>query len=252
MRMIVDALAAQHAELGTLLEGLDDLGWRRDTPCDGWDVAAVVLHLAQSDEIALASARGRFRERIDGLAGGDTARAASVEDGVEQLVAGERDSPPAEIHERWLVGAATLREELSSIDPHERVLWVIGDMAARTLATTRLAETWIHTRDVAVALEVELPPTDRLWHIARLAWRTLPYAFAREGRPMCGPVAFHLTAPDGAAWDFVPEDDAVHAITGDALDLCLVAARRVRPEQTSLRGEGPDAAVVLEIVRTWA
>lgn len=252
MRTIVDALAAQHGELGGLLEDLGEAGWRRDTPCEGWDVAAVVLHLAQSDEIALASVQGRFHERIDALAGGDAAGSRSVDEGVELLVAQERDSPSTEIYERWSRVAATLRQELAVADPHQRVWWVMGDMAARTLATTRLAETWIHTRDVAVALGIELAPTDRLWHVARLAWRTLPHAFARAGRALPGPVAFDLTAPDGGTWDFSPEADAPNVITGDAYELCLVAARRVPWRSTSLRGEGPDADAVLDLVRTWA
>ena len=76
-------------------------------------------------------------------------------------------------------------------DPHARVTWVAGELSARTLATTRLAETWIHTGDVAPAFGSS-SPTVRLWHIARLAWRTLPYAFARPGAT--GPVAFELRA----------------------------------------------------------
>ena len=75
--------------------------------------------------------------------------------------------------------------------------WVSGDLSARTLATTRLSECWIHTGDVAEALGVELEPPDRLWHIARLAWRTVPYAFARAGRDAPGPVAFELRGPNG-------------------------------------------------------
>ncbi len=252
MRPIVDALAAQHAELAGLLEGLDEAGWHRDTPCEGWDVADVVLHLAQSDEIALASVRGRFREHVGALGGGDTAAGTSVDEGVDRLVVEERGSPTAEIHARWSRASTTLRAEMSTVDPRARVWWVVGDMAARTLATTRLAETWIHTGDVAAALGVDLAPTDRLWHIARLAWRTLPHAFTRAARPTPGPVAFHLTAPDGDTWEFRPDAAVVNAITGDALDLCLVAARRIRAEETSLRGEGPDAAAVLELVRTWA
>ncbi len=39
-------------------------------------------------------------------------------------------------------------------------------------ATTRLAEAWLHTGDVLEPLGIEQPATDRLWHIARLAWRT--------------------------------------------------------------------------------
>jgi uncharacterized protein (TIGR03084 family) len=132
------------------------------------------------------------------------------------------------------------------------VPWVAGDLAVRTLATTRLAETWIHTGDVAHALGVDLAPTDRLRLIARLAWRTIPYAFGRDGRELHGPVAFHLRGPSGDAWDFDPDEPAVTTITGDAHELCLVAARRVDPSDTSLAGEGPDADAVLQLVRTYA
>jgi uncharacterized protein (TIGR03084 family) len=125
-------------------------------------------------------------------------------------------------------------------------------MSVRTLATTRLAETWIHTGDVADALDVELAPAPRLRHVARLAWRTIPYAFARAGRELHGPVAFELSGPDGDAWDFAPDDDPLTTITGDGVDLCLVAARRVDPAKTSLTGTGPDVDVVLELVRTYA
>ncbi len=64
----------------------------------------------------------------------------------------------------------------------ERVTWVSGQLSLHTLTATRLSEAWIHTGDIASALGVDLAPTDRLRHIARLAWRTLPYAFDRAGR----------------------------------------------------------------------
>jgi uncharacterized protein (TIGR03084 family) len=132
------------------------------------------------------------------------------------------------------------------------VRWVAGDLTARTLATTRLAETWIHTCDVAEALGRPLAPSDRLRHVARLAWRTIPYAFARAGRPPPGPVAFELTGPGGERWSWHPDGPARTTITGDAFELCRVAARRVTPDRTALVGEGPDAAAVLELVRTYA
>jgi uncharacterized protein (TIGR03084 family) len=120
------------------------------------------------------------------------------------------------------------------------------------LATTRLAETWIHTGDVADAFDVGLDRAPRLRHIARLAWRTIPYAFARAGRELSGPVAFELQGPNGDEWTFVPDDAPATTIRGDGIELCLVAARRVDPADTSLKGEGPDAAGVLELVRTYA
>ena len=102
------------------------------------------------------------------------------------------------------------------------------------------------------ALGVAQLPTDRLQHIARLAWRTLPYAFARDGRELHGPVAFELLSPSGERWNFIPDAPAATVIRGDAFELCQVAARRVEPEATGLRGDGPDAGAVLQLVRTYA
>jgi uncharacterized protein (TIGR03084 family) len=129
---------------------------------------------------------------------------------------------------------------------------VAGDLSARTLATTRIAETWIHAGDVASGLGVDLTPTERLWHVARLAWRTVPYAFTREGRELGGHVGFDLVGPSGEAWQFGLDEAPATTISGPAHDLCRVAARRMPASDTTLSGSGPDADAVLELVRTFA
>jgi uncharacterized protein (TIGR03084 family) len=251
MDEILRALADQYAELHGVLDGLDDDRWRRPTPCEGWDVAAVVLHLAQTDELALGSVTDHFDDVLARLAGGLTP-GRDVDDGAARMVEQERDQSPADVRARWQRGASALRTALATADPHHRVRWVAGLLSVHTLATTRVAETWIHTGDVADAVGIELVPAERLRHVARLAWRTLPYAFARAGRVLSGPVAFHLTGPRGAAWDFVPDDGADTVIRGDGVELCLVAARRLLPAEAELQGTGPDAEAVLELVRTYA
>jgi uncharacterized protein (TIGR03084 family) len=251
MQAILTALTEQHVELAAMLGALDDTDWLRPTRCEGWTVADVVLHLAQTDELALASAQGRFAERLELLAGG-VGPQQTVDDGAAALVAGERGLPDAALFERWRTGAAALRDALAASDPHRRVRWVAGELSTQTLATTRLAECWIHTGDVADAVGAVPEPTDRLEHIARLAWRTLPYAFARDGRELSGPVAFELRAPSGAPWHFVPDREPATVIEGAGAELCLVAARRVAADRTSLRGTGPDVDAVLALVRTYA
>jgi uncharacterized protein (TIGR03084 family) len=252
VEVIVAALRAQHAELAGLLEGLDDAGWQRPSPCEGWSVSDVVLHLAQTDDMARASARGQFGEFLAEVAGNFEGPTADVDEGAGRMVELERGASGSEVRARWQAGADELAGLLAACDPHQRVTWVAGELSARTLATTRLAETWIHTGDVAEALDRPLAPTDRLWHIARLAWRTLPYAFARAGRELTGPVAFELRGPGGDSWDFVPDGEPLTTIRGEAHELCRVAARRDDPAGTKLDGEGPDAAAVLELVRTYA
>ena len=248
---ITGALAEQQAELSGLLDGLDETGWTRPTRCDGWDVADVVLHLVQTNDMAVASALDRlpaFYERA--LAGARPA--ADVDDGAAAMVELERGLPRPELVERWTVGADQLLGLLRAGDPHRRVTWVAGTLSLLTLATTRLAETWIHTGDVAAALGVGQEPPARLEHIARLAWRTLPYAFEKAGRTLSGPVAFDLVGPGGAAWSFVPEAPAATTVSGLAAELCDVAARRIAPATTGLVAVGPDAEGVLELVRTYA
>jgi uncharacterized protein (TIGR03084 family) len=251
MQAVLTALTEQHAELAGLLDRLDDGDWHRPTRCEGWDVADVVLHLSQTDELALASAQRRFADELSVLAGGVEGH-DNVDDGAAALVERERGMPNADVRERWRTGTVKLRDVLAASDPHERVQWVSGLLSVHTLTTTRLAECWIHGEDVADAVGVALPITDRLEPIARLAWRTLPYAFARDGRELAGPVAFELTAPSGASWSFVPDETPATVVEGPGADLCRVAARRVDPSDTALRATGVDASAVLELVRTYA
>jgi uncharacterized protein (TIGR03084 family) len=251
VQAIITALAEQHAELDGLLDRLDDAGWARPTRCEGWDVADVVLHLAQTDELALASVEGRFDAGLALLAG-DLPGASDVDAGAAAMVDRDRGRPNHELLERWRAAAAGLRQAVAAAEPRQRVMWVSGLLSVQTLAATRLSECWIHTGDVAGAIGVEQQTTDRLEHIARLAWRTVPYAFQRAGRELSGPVAFHLTGPSGANWRFTPDTPPATVITGAADELCNVAARRLPTAATSLRGEGPDAESVLELVRTYA
>ena len=248
---VLVALAEQQAELAALLDVLTDEDWSRQSRCEGWSVADVVLHLAQTNELAVASARRRFTDGLTALAGG-VGPPANVDEGADAMVAHERGAPPSEVRARWDRSVHDLQHALEDCDPHARVTWVAGELSARTLSTTRLAETWIHTGDVAAAVQWPQPSNDRLWHIARLAWRTLPYAFARAGRELHGPVAFHLRGPRAEPWDFRPEGSPLTTITGDALELCLVAGQRAVAADTSLRGDGPDGDAVLELVRTFA
>ena len=252
MQEILGALAEQQDELAGLLAGLDEADWSRPSACAGWSVADVVLHLAQTNEMAIGSARGDLPGALVRLTEGVPPSDGDIDDGAALMVAHQRGGPASEVHERWARSCSDLRAALLSRQPGDRLVWVAGELAARTLGTTRLAETWIHTGDVAAGLGTELEPADRLWHIARLAWRTIPYAFERAGLAPPGAVAFELTAPSGARWTFGTDAAATTTIRGTGVDLCRVASRRTPAEGTSLTWDGPDGATVLSLVRTWA
>ena len=132
--LIVPALAAQQGELDGILREATDVGWDTPTRCPGWTVCDVVLHLAQTDEFALASIEGRITEVSSSWAG--TEGAATVDDRAGALVAQQRGTPPPEVLARWRTGTAALRQALESVGPSARLTWVSGQIAARTLATT--------------------------------------------------------------------------------------------------------------------
>jgi uncharacterized protein (TIGR03084 family) len=255
MDEVIQALAGQQEELRLLVAERDDADLLAPTRCEGWTAVDVLLHLAQTNEAAVASVEGRLAQFH--LGGVDDAGAGDVDVLADLAVAAERDHPPTEIRDRWLRSADAQVAAFAGCDPHDRVLWVAGEMAARTLASTRLSESWIHTVDVASACGLRPEPTDRLWHVARLAWRTVPYAFARAGRDLQAPVAFELTAPEGGSWSFRPDGShgshgPLNVVRGSAADLCEVAGQRAEAAATGLTAEGPDAVDVLRLVRTFA
>lgn len=252
MHDLLLALAAQHAELAALVAQCVRDDWERPTRCEGWDVASVLLHLAQTDEFATVSARGDLDGFRYGFFGGRDRQTVSVDDAAAAQVEVDRAAGGDAIRQRWHDASTTMRAAFDAGDPHRRVTWVSGQLSLHTLVATRLSECWIHNEDIASALGIDLPPSDRLRYIARLAWRTLPYAFQRADTAMSGPVALELTGPSGEQWRFDPDSPAVTTIAGSAVEFCAVAARRVDPDATGLIGEGPDASAVLRLVRTYA
>ena len=249
MHEVAGALREQLDELASLVSGLDAEQWLSPSACPGWSVRDVLLHLAQTNDVAIASVESRWDEVTAMWTGVD---ATEVDAAAGAAVAGS-DLSAAEVHAWWTRSAGAMLAAFETCDPSARVGWVAGDLAARTLCTTRLSETWIHATDIAAGLDVDLAPTDRLWHVARLVHRTLPYAFGRAGRNAPGPVRFELTSPTdpSAMWTF-GDHEAPTVVTGPALDLCRVAGQRAVAADTALHATGPDATDVLTLMRTFA
>ena len=248
---VMEALRGQVQELHSIVGELDEHQLAAASACQGWSVSDVLLHLSQTNELAATSARGQ-------LAAGEWAPAdRQVRTDIDDIAGGaverDRGATGTAVRARWLNSADDMIAALEACGPATRVQWVAGGMAARTLATTRIAETWIHTGDVCAGLGVEQPRSDRIWHIARLVHRTLPYAFLRAGRHAEGKVCFEVTSPthETVVWRF-GDGDAETVIRGSALDLCRVAGQRATPTDTSLKGAGPDADSVLALMRTFA
>src|SRR5687767_1670171 len=254
MEGILAALAEQVDELHGLVRDLDEAGFALPSRCPDWSIADVLVHLAQTNEMTVASAEGRFTEESAAFGNrvGSAPPGATVDDLAGLAVAADRGPSGKEVYDRWRASNRSQAAALGACEAGTRLPFVAGNLAAITLATTRLAETWIHTGDVAAGLGREQSAGPQLQPIARLAWRTLPYAFTLAGKAMSGPVALRLTAPDGTVWEFDSDEPAATTVSGPALDFCLVAARRVGPSDTALVATGSDGDAVLDLVRTFA
>ena len=242
---IFDDLGAEQERLAKILSGLDEGQWESASGAQGWTIADVVLHLAQSEEAAAVTAtHGTLRGGLRAVAG------ETMDERADAAVRAER-APGAEVFARWQRARQASLAAMQAADPDQPVQWMVGTIKPATLATTRLAEHWAHGLDIAGPLGADFPDTDRLKHIAWLAHRTLPYALSLAGE-QAAPVRCELTAPDGSTrWRFGPPD-ADSAITGPAGAFCRVAAQRLAPELSGLTASGPHGEAALRLLRTYA
>jgi uncharacterized protein (TIGR03084 family) len=172
---IVDDLEAEQLALDALVADLDEPGWETPTPAEGWSIRDQVAHLAFFDEVTVAS-----------LTGTGEARWAELSAPRRDEAAGLRDPPGAgrtgaEVLSWWQEARRAEVNAFREVDPSVRVPWGPNFMAATSLCTARLMETWAHGLDCFAARKVEPVDTDRLRHVCHITYRAVPHAF-RDAR----------------------------------------------------------------------
>jgi uncharacterized protein (TIGR03084 family) len=169
----------------------------------------------------------------------------------EEMITVESEVGWRERLDRWKRAHRGCLQGLRDADPQKEFAWATNPLRPRTLATTRLSEHWIHANDIAQPLGIDYPDTERLWHIARLAHRTIPYAYRREGLGEPPTVRVELVSPSEESWVFGGDADVV--ITGTASEFVRIAARRLDPSAArSVVATGDRGDEVLSVVRTYA
>ena len=125
-------------------------------------------------------------------------------------------------------------------------------MSARSFVTARLMEAWAHGQDVADALDVSRPASDRLRHVAHLGVIARGWSYTTRGlTPPTGEVRVELSGPHGEQWTW-GDADVADRVRGTALDFCLVVTRRRHAADTPLQTEGPLAAEWMAIAQAFA
>ncbi|MCD2186676.1 TIGR03084 family metal-binding protein [Actinomycetospora soli] len=240
MDALADDLAAESAELRSVLAGLSEEQWRLDTPAEGWTILDQVSHLAFFDDVALRSA-------TDPEAFAAEKAAMDAEGGVtpDAVVLRYRSMPGAEMLAWFDDARARLIAAFRELDPKARVPWFGPAMSAASSLTARIMETWAHAQDVYDAVGATHAPSDRLRHVAHIGVGARAFSYAAHGLPMPEvPVRVELAAPDGSTWTWGPED-APDRITGPAEDFALLITQRRHRDDLSL-------TVVGEAATEWA
>lgn len=244
MKEIVADLKAEQESLDRFISSLREEDWNLPTPAVGWDVKDSVFHIARGDQNATSVLKGDFSMLTQ------TIKLGAEASNIDALRA--RVMKPAEVMKLWRQIRVELREELLSSDPKRRLPWGALPMSARSFATARLMETWAHGLDCYDTLGVIPEYTDRLRHIAMLAYIARPYAYQTNGlEPPSTPLRLELRLPSGKLWTQGPED-AVDIIRGLAREFCRVAVRRGHWQDTSLEIIGTDARSYVGIAQTYA
>jgi uncharacterized protein (TIGR03084 family) len=237
---VLGDLAAEYADLAAVLSGLDCKQWEAPSTATGWSVADVVLHLAQTNEMVVATCAGDS----SGLD-----KSISVDEAVDRWVEAERAPGPA-VFRRWTASLEPSLAALRGADPSVHYPWADWPLRPIALATTRIAEHWAHGLDIADPLGIPYPDTDRLRHVAWLAHRTLPYGLGLRGYEAL-PVQCELVGPGGDLWLFGPTDAAT-VLSGSAGAFCRVAAHRLAAAESGVIASGPAADEVLAALRSYA
>jgi uncharacterized protein (TIGR03084 family) len=242
VRDILSDLVAEQQFLDQSLQRIPNKIWDTVTPNAPWTVRDTIAHLADFEELG-----------ADAITGGDLVKdwqkATDLEEMRKRAIERGRDMRFQDVIEWWRGARAKVVEPLSHMNGDDRIEWIAGDMSARTFATFRLMETWMHGLDVYATLGLEVEDTPRIRHVCWLGWKTLPYAFKQAGE-YYEPVRIEVIGPGYAKWVYGPADTD-QLIKGSASDWARLAVHRIATEDTRLKVSGEYADKAIEHVQAF-
>lgn len=249
---LIEDLAQEHAALDLVVAEVAAEDWERPTPSPGWAVRDQIGHLAYFDRTATLaivdpSAFEVVRDELFAAALGDPGAADRLTLGTARAM-----SAP-ELLAHWREGRGQLLAAAAGLGSSDRVVWYGPSMSARSFLTARLMETWAHGQDVADALGVRRPATERLFHVAQLGVITRGWSYLNRGEePPPQEVFVELEAPSGAVrtWG---DPAAADSVRGSLEEFCLVVTqRRHHSSTTGLVITGPAAHGWMERAQAFA
>ncbi len=246
MEQICVDIEAETEALAGVVDGFSEHQWRAPTVAEGWDSYETILHLGATGwicDLAVSNPAGFAKVR---------ARLANGEVSVHELVRSETKAKEGNELWRWFLEIrGSMVNSLRKTEPKARITWLGPDIGARSLATSRLLETWTHSHDLADTFDVPYPPTDRLRHIAHIGYVTREFSYINRGMSMPDePVRLELLSPNGESWTWGPSD-AEQLVVSTAYEFCKVLTRRLPLRESTVETKGAFATEWMEIAQPW-
>jgi uncharacterized protein (TIGR03084 family) len=244
-------LAAEHQALDEIVADTTPEQWELATASPGWTVRDQIGHLAYFDRTATTA----ILHPDDFQVARDQLFAAALSDpgAADELTLGPaRAMTSDELLAHWRQGRTALLSAAAGLGPGDRVVWYGPSMSARSFLTARLMETWAHGQDVADALGVRRPATDRLTHVAQLGVITRGWSYLNRGEePPDVEVFVELVTPSGQVrtWG---DPAASEVVRGPLEDFCLVVTQRRAVDATALQVQGAAAKGWMQRAQAFA
>lgn len=243
---VYSALATDGDEIDGLVENLDSAQWATPTPAAGWTITHQIAHLTATFRMAALAAADP-----DGFTAMTARLSNDFDKNVQMAMSPYLADPPDALLARWRSERAAAQKALTAVPAGQLVPWLVRPLPAPVLAAAGMMECFGHGQDIADALGVIRPRTDRLRHLVAFAVRTWDFGYLARGlTPPEVQLRFELTAPSGALWQFGPED-STERVTGPAVDFCLLVVRRRHRADLSLTATGAQADRWLDLAQAY-
>ena len=215
-------------DLNNLLRSLSDSEWSAPAHAEHGRVRDLLAHLVGVERLAL-----RWLDPEDTVPDLPDHVAAT-----RPVIAELADTDPHDIARQWYEEARAVAAAAAG-DRSRMVVFHDITVSVDQLLMTRTGELWAHAIDICKATGRPLPQLDmeRMAALCTELMAAVPLALAYRGTTAPGRAArFVLTGPAGGAYTvpLAPQARAAEpevTIVTDAVSLCRVAVRRLRPEQ---------------------
>lgn len=231
-----EAFQRTTAEFDELLRSLTVSEWNATAHAEHGTVRELVAHLIGVEQLSARWLRGDPDMPV-------------LHDHVEatrDVVAELRDAAPADLALRWADASRDVSAAAAEGDRKRPVTFHDLTLTVDAYLVTRTFELWAHGMDIALATGRPVPALDdeRMALLSSRLMAVVPHALAYRRTSASGRTGrFVLTGTAGGCYtvplapgETAGEPDFV--LVADVVDVCLVAARRLRPEDLDATVDG--------------